>query len=225
MNCIVIDDDKAQRKLVCNYIKETDSLTLLKYFENPTLVLKELSELDIDIIFLDVEMPQMNGIEFLEKSKPVAEVILLSSSRKYATDGFDYDVADFLLKPISYARFLKSLNKVQKRIQSMAESADSDYLFVKSNGALIKLFFSDLLWIKSANEYIVIYTTDNKYMVYSSMADILSKLPNKFMRVHRSNIVSLDRVEGISGNEVLIQGTKVKISKTYKANLIKKLGL
>ena len=225
MNCIVIDDDKVQRKLVCSYIKETDSITLLKYFDESSSIANELENLNVDIIFLDVEMPKMSGIEFLEKNKPQAEVILISSNKDYAIEGFDYDVADFLLKPISYARFLKSLSKVRKRILQTAEDSGDDFLFVKSNGEMVKLLFSEVLWVQSANEYIVIYTEEGKYMVYSSMADILDKLPDNFMRVHRSNIIALDKVEKFSKNELLISGKSVKVSKTYKADLVKKLGL
>jgi DNA-binding LytR/AlgR family response regulator len=219
MKCIVIEDDIVQQELILNLINETDSLNFIRSYESSISAIKDLSNIDVDIIFLDVEMPGMSGIEFLEQFKlpEQTKVILTTSNKEYAIQAFDNGVTDYLLKPISYPRFLKAVNKVIN--QSKNTSSSKDFLFIKSNGAQVKLKFDDILWLQSASEYIMIYTTKGKHMVYSSMDSILEKLSNNFVRVHRSNIISLDKIEKIHNNIIEIDGQLIKVSKGYKDNL------
>lgn len=217
MNCIVIDDDLVQQHLISEFINKTEGVNLIHVYSNVSEVIGELD--DIDLLFLDVEMPGMSGIEFLEKYNPKSNVILITSKRVYALDGFDNDVVDFLLKPISYQRFLKSINKIEKL------KPEIDSMYVKSNGAIVKIKFNEINWIQSASEYVVIHIGSKRYMVYSSMEKILNKLPENFIRVHRSNIVNSSKVDSVKGFVVKIEGQEVKISKTYKQQLMSILKL
>jgi DNA-binding LytR/AlgR family response regulator len=223
MRCILIEDDIVQQQLIRNYINETTTLTLIACYTNSISAIKELPKDDPEIIFLDVEMPGMSGIEFLENFNPQAQIILTTSKKEYALQAFENDVADYLLKPISYPRFLKAVNKVIK--QSKKSTLEKDFLFIKANGVQVKLKFNDILWIQSASEYIIIYAINGKYMVYSSMNSILERLPQNFIRVHRSNIVSLNKVEKIHKNIIEINGQFIKVSKKYRASLEDKLGV
>jgi DNA-binding LytR/AlgR family response regulator len=223
MRCIVIEDDLVQQQLICNYINETTTLTLIASYTNSISAIKELPKDDPEIIFLDVEMPGMSGIEFLENFNPQAQIILTTSKKEYALQAFENDVADYLLKPISYPRFLKAVNKVIT--QSIKPNSEKNFLFIKANGAQIKLKFNDILWIQSASEYILIYTLNGKHIVYSSMNAILEKLPKNFIRVHRSNIVSLNKIEKIHNNIIEMNGQLIRVSKSYKNGLEKKLGM
>jgi len=225
MNCIVIEDNLVQEQLINSHINETSSLQLLGSYPDCSSAIRTMNNFKVDILFLDIEMPGENGLEFLEHYKldEDTQVILTTTNSKYAIRAFEAGVTDYLMKPISYQRFSKSINKVIER--NKISSFKKDFMFIKSKGLFIKLMFQDIVWIKSSFEYVIIYTLDNKYMVYSSMAQILKKLPNSFVRVHRSNIVSLNRIDKIDGNVLEVNGEMVKVSKMYKNDLLLKLGI
>jgi DNA-binding LytR/AlgR family response regulator len=223
MRCIVVEDDLVQQQLICNYINETTTLTLIACYTNSISAIKELPKDDPEIIFLDVEMPGMSGIEFLENFNPQAQIILTTSKKEYALQAFDNDVADYLLKPISYPRFLKAVNKLIK--QSKKLTLEKDFLFIKANGTQVKLKFNDILWVQSASEYIIIYTLNGKHMVYSSMNAILERLPQDFIRVHRSSIVSLNKIEKTHNNIIEMDGQFIRVSKKYRASLEEMMGV
>ena len=225
MNCIVIEDNLVQEQLINSHINETSSLQLLGSFPNCASAIRTMNNFKVDILFLDIEMPGENGLEFLENYKldEDTQVILTTTNSKYAIRAFEAGVTDYLMKPISYQRFSKSIKKVIDR--NKISSFKKDFMFIKSKGLFIKLMFQDIVWIKSSFEYIIIYTFDNKYMVYSSMSQILKKLPNSFIRVHRSNIVSLNKIDKIDRNVLEVDGQIVKVSKMYKNDLLLKLGI
>lgn len=227
MNCIIIDDDSFQRHLLAQYIEQTEQLKLINEFDTATKSISYLSKNPVDLIFLDVEMPEMNGVEFLEQFKPESEIILMSSEDKYAIDGFHLDVTDYLLKPISFARFTRSVNKVLSRYSETGNTTEShsDFLFIKDKGIYYKVQFSDIIYIQSSSEYVMIHTRNKRIMLYSSMDGILKKLPSNFMRVHRSYIVNLNSIERVNGNTVEINNQSISISKTYHTTLMSSLGL
>lgn len=225
MNCIIIEDNKVQEQLLASHIEDIGELELLGSYSECKSAIKKLTNSDVDILFLDVEIPNMNGLEFLEKCnlKENTYVILTTANPKYAIEAFDSGVTDFLLKPISYTRFSKAISKVKNQIKM--NNSKKDFMFIKSRGSYVKLLYKDILWIQSSSEYVIIYTSSKKYMVYSSMAAILEKLPSTFIRVHRSNIVSVDKIDKLDGNILEVSGQSVKISKMYKESLMTKLGL
>jgi len=221
--CIIIEDDLVQQRIIENHIKCTKSLILIKSYESSIDAVNDLLYLDVDIIFLDIELPGMDGLEFLEKFKlgVKTKVILTTSNKDYALQAYDFGVVDYLLKPISYSRFLKAVNKIV--IQSKNNLTNKEYLFIKSNGVTVKIDFRDILWIQSASEYVKIYTTKGKHMIYSSMNSILERLPSNFVRVHRSNIVAINKIEKIHNDIIEIDNEHIKISKGYKSNFNLKL--
>ncbi|PCI96377.1 MAG: hypothetical protein COB15_10440 [Flavobacteriales bacterium] len=225
MNCIVIEDNIVQEQLIVSHINETRTLNLLGSYPNCESAIIKMNTSKVDILFLDIEVPGMNGLEFLEKYnlQKDTHVIITTAKSKYAIKAFDNGVTDYLLKPISYNRFTKAIKKVIGK--SIIESIKKDFMFIKSKGSFIKLLFQDIVWIRSSCEYVIIYTINKKYMIYSSMNKIMEKLPSSFIRIHRSNIVSIDKIDRIDGDSLELDGQMVKISKTYKNDLMSKLGI
>ena len=225
MNCIVIKDDQIKDDLIQSYIEETSPLNLLGNYCNFSLALKKINKLNVDIIFLDVKSLKECSLSFIKKNELIkgTQIILMATNTKHLLDAYQSKITDFLLKPVSYESFLNSIKKVID--QNRIDNYKSNFMFIKTKGHYIKLLFQDIVWAKSYYEYIVIYTLDKKYMVYSSMNSFLKKLPNNFIRVHRSNIVSLDRIEKIEGNLLEVDGQLIKIGEMYKHELLLKLGI
>lgn len=224
MKCIIIDDDAVQRHLLTEYAKQFENLEIVGEFSSTSEAVNFMDNAQVDLIILDVEMPMMTGVEFLENYQPNAHVILISSSERYAINGFHHEVDDYLLKPITFARFSKAIHKIGERIKTSKEGSQN-FLFIKDKGIFQKVLIDDILYIQSASEYVTIYTDKKRIMLYSSMDGILAKLTSRFLRVHRSYIVNLDKIERVNGNMVEINGHSINISKTYHDNLMNALGL
>ncbi len=226
MHCIIIDDDPVQRHLLSQYIDKVENLELIGEFDSATSAISFINSHHLDIIFLDVELPGMNGVEFVEQFKPEANIILISSEERYAINGFNLEVSDYLLKPISFARFSRSVNRTMTRISTESQSSEgNNYLFIKDKGVYQKVQISDIQFIQSSSEYVNIHTKGKRIMLYSSMDGILKKLPSNFMRVHRSYIVNLNAIECVNGNTVEIDNHSINVSKTYHDSLKSSLGL
>lgn len=232
MNCIIIDDDIFIRKITEDFVKKTESLTLLHSLSSPVKAINVLnSDENIDLIFLDIEMPEMTGIDFLNALSSLPQVIIISSKEKYAVNAFEYDVTDYLLKPFTYSRFCKAVNKAAERQEKSRIHSKGDKIFIKHNYSLVKLKYSDILWIEAMENYVVINTYDNKYTIHFTMRAIEEKLPSKqFMRIHRSFIVNTEGIHSIEDNMILIKTSdkaknSIPIGKSYKENLLKDLNV
>ena len=226
MKSIIIDDDLFQRHLLSQYIDQIDQLVLINEFDSAQDAMVFLGKNPIDIIFLDIMLPEMNGVEFLEQFKPEARIILISSEEKYAINGYHFEVEDYLLKPISFARFNRAINKLVNRINQKTNGQEAtNFLFIKDKGVYQKILIPDILYVQSSSEYVTIYTNARRIMLYSSMDGILKKLPDYFLRVHRSFIVNLNFIDRVNGNTVEINNQSINVSKTYHDSLMNSLGL
>jgi DNA-binding LytR/AlgR family response regulator len=240
INCVIIDDDLMSRKILEEYISRTDSLKLLQSYSSAIEAVNNIPRLSepVHLIFLDIEMPDMDGIDFMNTiKKDNVQIIIVSAKDKYAVTAFEYEVTDYLLKPFSYARFFKSINRAFKKIDNILpnikvteEASPTEEIFVKKNATLIKLNFNDIIFIEALENYIIIHTLDEKYTIHFTMKSIEEKLPkNKFKRIHRSYIVNLNKIKGIEENSVIVKlhdGTKLlPIGKSYKEELLKLLNV
>jgi len=234
MNCVVIDDDKLSRKVVESYIERTDFLTLIASYTSAIEAINEIKKNDpIDLIFLDVEMPEMSGMEFLNSLNTTPEVIIISSKEQYALEAFEYDVSDYLLKPISYSRFFKAVNKVNSRTGikgTQIINKENNEIFIKSNSSLVRLNYDDILWVEALENYVVVNTFTDKYTIHFTMKAIEDKMPsNRFSRIHRSYVVNLKKIEMIEDNSVVIStdgGFKsIPIGKSYREKLMGDINL
>jgi DNA-binding LytR/AlgR family response regulator len=233
MNCIVIDDDKVSRLLIEKYSKKTDFLEFKGAYDNAIDALNDMqTEHDIDLIFLDIEMPEMSGVEFIKTLKKLPQIIVISAKDKYALEAIEYDVVDYLLKPISYTRFFKAAEKARSRIKETdSESTAEDGIFIKSSSSsLVRLKYEDILWVEALENYVIINTFANKYTIHFTMKAIINKLPPKmFARVHRSYIVNLTKIEMIEDNAIVMkikgETKSIPIAKSYKEDLMNHINI
>lgn len=218
------------RRIIEEFVSRTDQLNLLNSYENAVDAINAFnSDEDIDLIFLDIEMPEMSGIDFLETLTNPPQIIIISSKDKYALEAFNYDVTDYLLKPISYSRFFKAVNKANLRFRNKVENKD-DEIFIKKNSALVRLKYDDILWVEALENYVIFVSFAEKYTIHFTMKAIEAKLPqNKFTRVHRSFIVNTKCINMIEDNSIIIkthEGKKsIPIGKSYKDKLLGDINL
>jgi len=232
LNCIIIDDDELSSRIIEEYVKKTEFLNLVKSFPSAIHAIRGIEKSDdIQLIFLDIEMPEMTGIEFLKTLKVAPQVIIVSSKEKYALEAFEYDVTDYLLKPVSYARFYKAATKVFDRFTSGNKpTVEDDEIFIKKNSSLVRLKLSEILWVEALENYVVVNTGKEKHTIHFTMKAIESQLPaSTFKRVHRSFIVNVKKISSIEDNSILLRfatGSKlVPIGKSYREKLLKELKL
>jgi len=232
MNCILIDDDKLSRKVIEEFIKKTEGVSLKASFSDGVEAINYLkNEEDIHLIFLDIEMPEMNGIEFLNSLKNPPQIIIVSGKGKYAIDAFEYNVTDYLLKPLNYPRFYKAIDKATARFeQNKLHLVGKEEIFIKKNSTLVRLKYEDILWVEALENYVIFNTFKEKYTIHFTMKAIEQKLPsNKFTRVHRSYIVNTSSIDVIEDNAIIIKtddGSKsIPIGKSYKEKLMKDINL
>ena len=233
MNCLIIDDDKLSRRVIEEFVKKTEFLTLINSYSNAIDAMNAFAgEEEIHLIFLDVEMPEMTGLEFLKSIENPPQIIIVSGQEKYALEAFEYDVVDYLLKPISLQRYYKSVNKAYKIFNEKNYIVEkNNQIFIKSkNSTLVNLKYEDVLWIEALENYVIVSTFDNRYTIHFTMKAIANKLPSKiFKRVHRSYIVNVNQIGMIEDNTIVYKiktGSKViPIGKSYKDNLMKDLNL
>ncbi len=232
MQCIIIDDDKVSRLVIEKYIKKTDFLELTESFDNAVDAANFFNNRNsTDLIFLDIEMPGMSGVEFLEILDNLPQIIVVSAKEKYALQAIEYDVTDYLLKPVSYSRFLKAITKAKTKFEEETEKLTQEGIFIKSSSSsFIRLFYDEVLYVEAMENYVRIHTTEKKYSIHFTMKALLDKLPaNKFIRVHRSFIVNKDKIERIDNNMIYMQyaekGQSIPLSKSYKEEFMSKLNI
>lgn len=178
-----------------------------------------------DLIFLDIILEGMSGMDFIQQLTSVPHVIIISAKANFAAEAFNYDVVDFIVKPISFDRFLHALNKVKKFSESVS-SAEKDFFFVKQQTKLVQIFFNDIIYIEALADYVNIHTAQKRFTILSTMKAMESQLPsNDFMRVHRSFIVRLDKIREIEENTIALDGKLIPVSRYSKEDLIKRINL
>ena len=228
MKCLVVDDDELSRGILEDLISDTSSLELVASCDDPIKAFNILKESKIDLLFLDIEMPKMDGISMLKALSPLPQVILVTSHDEYAVESYEYDVTDFVKKPISTARFLKAVEKANKRFNTDVSlfTTKGETIFIKSDSKLVQINTHKIFWIEALGNYMRVITEDGKYTILSTMKDVANKLPSdEFVRVHRSFIVRLDKIESIEDNYIVINNNQINIGKAYKEGLSGKLNL
>lgn len=219
--CAIVDDEFLARQYIRDYVSRLPFLTLTGDYDSPLLILEELKNNDIDILFLDIEMPDISGLDFLKTLSPQPYVILTTAYREYALEGYEYNVVDYLLKPFSFDRFLKAVNKAIDRAQKEKPSEGGnpvqsenrgDYLTIRADRKLYKIHFDDLIYVEGQRAYVTFHTLQKKITALIALKDLESQLPSdRFIRIHKSFIVSIRHMEALEGNQVEITG-KLKLS-------------
>lgn len=230
MNCIVVDDDELSRKLVEGCVERTEFLTLSASFSNAKDAIRYLKNNRTDLIFLDIEMPEISGFEMLEQLTSVPQIILVTSKRDYAVEAFEYDVTDFILKPIDFERFKKATLKAKEyhEMQEQLNSNENEF-FIKKDSQFIKLDLSSINYIEALADYVNIHLdspnpAEQRFTVLSTMKAVEARLPIRdFCRVHRSYIIRVDKIKTLGDSFVLIADKSIPVSRSNKEMLMKKL--
>ncbi len=210
IKCLIVDDEELARSLLKTYIAKVNFLELVADFENPLDAMRVLKEQKIDLLLLDIQMPEIKGTEFAKMIPPSTQVIFTTAYSEYALEGFELNAIDYLLKPITFERFLKAVNKIK------IDSHQEDSIIVKSGYDLHKLRYGSILYIESDSEYAIYHTTEGKIMSNQSLTALEKKLPTElFMRVHRSFIVNKKKVSALKGRDLLIDKVAIPVSASY----------
>jgi len=231
--CLVIDDEPLARDLMRSHISKLGNFEIVGECSDAMEALRKLRDVKVDLMFMDVHLPQITGFEFLKILKHRPKVIVTTAHREYALEGFELDVVDFLLKPIPFDRFLKSINKyyelkrdeLEPGNSSVEISAEDDaYIYVKENKKVIRINLSEILYVEGQSEYVQIYTEKRKIVTKSSLTDLAGKLPvDGFLRIHKSFIVSTTRIEAFTSSVVEVPGKQIPIGRSYKNSVLNAL--
>lgn len=224
IECIITDDEPIARKGLKRYIGKIDYLTVIGECEDAIQLNTMLQSVQPDLLFLDIEMPHLTGLEFLASLRNPPKVIITSAHKEYALQGFELDVVDYLLKPIPFQRFLKAVNKVHALMEGELpeKEKEDEYIFVKSEKQLKKIYLKEILYVESMENYIIIHTLSSKEIVNTRLKSVLASLPEKyFLQVHRSYVVNLSQIKAIEGNLLLIAGDKIPVTRTLREQVYK----
>jgi DNA-binding LytR/AlgR family response regulator len=228
MNCVIVDDDELSRSVLEDLINDTDGFSLVASCETGVEAFKIVQEEPVDLLFLDIEMPKMDGMELMKNIKPLPQVIIITSHPEYAAESYEYDVTDFIQKPLTHGRYLKAINKAEQRfkVEKANISSEGDSIFIKADSRLVRINLKDILYIEALGNYMKIYTGEGRFTILSTMKEIAEKLSgNDFVRVHRSYIVRLDRIDSIEDQYIKIGAKHISIGKAYKEELTSSLNL
>ncbi|MBL0882258.1 MAG: response regulator transcription factor [Chitinophagaceae bacterium] len=227
LRCIIIDDEPLAQNIIENYLSNFSFVELLGKFNNPIAAFEIIKKEKIDLIFLDIAMPYISGIDFIKTLQYPPKIIITTAYKEYALEGYDLNVIDYLLKPVSLERFIKAMNKVvptdirSLNVEQKEEPGNpQSFIYVKSNGKNVKVLLDSILFVESMKDYIKIYTDTSLIITQISISSIEKRLPNSFLRVHRSFIISLKRIEAFTNDVVEIKKHQVPIGRYYKDQLM-----
>lgn len=228
MKCIIIDDEPLAIEILESYVARVDELELVGTFRNAIAAFTFVQQNAVDLIFLDIEMPKLSGIDFLKTLKHHPKVIITTAYRDYAIEGFELEVIDYLLKPIPFERFLKSVGKVlstrMETIVTPTPVAQDSFIYFKVDKKMVKTKIADILYIESIKDYVKVRTGEKEIITQQKISYLDESLPRtQFLRVHRSFIVNLDRIDAYTAADVEISKFKVPIGRNYKNDVMKVL--
>ncbi len=226
INCLVVDDEPIAREGMMEYVRQIDYLNLVAQCKSAAEAAGLLQKHKIDLIFLDIQMPKLTGIEFVKALAEPPLVIFTTAYSEYALEGFELDVVDYLLKPISFARFLKAVEKAQNYLHARNKevSITSDFFFVKCNGKIEKIMMAEVVYIEAMANYVIIYTKQKKYITYLTFSGIEEQLPAElFVRIHKSFLVAISAIQTIDGNEVITSSMRLPLSKNHRIEVMSRI--
>ena len=221
LSCLVVDDEPVARKGIAGYVEQVPFLQLAGTCKGALEANEFLRNNSIDLLFLDIQMPDLTGTDFMRSLENPPAVIFTTAYREYAIEGFELNALDYLVKPISFQRFLKSANKALAHFEMLRrptpseEKKELDHFFIKSDGQFIKIMLDDVLYFESEKDYVFIYTKKKRYLNLISLKQLEKELPaDKFVRVHRSFIIAMDKVELMEGHKLIIRGKEIPVSRS-----------
>jgi DNA-binding LytR/AlgR family response regulator len=230
-SCIIIDDDPLSSGVIAHYCHKNSDIHLIKQFSNPKEGLSFIAKNPVDLLFLDVEMPDMNGFELLDKLDYRPYVILFTSKSQYAYLAFEYNVVDFLKKPVNYTRFCEAIEKVAKHeaeskaTHEASEQSSNDEIFIRNEGKLVKIPYMSIQFVEVMDDYVKVVTDQGNHLVLCTLKHMEEKLNGLFIKVHRSYVINIKKIENVADNKVNIQGKSIPVSKAHRSKLLSKLNI
>lgn len=222
INCIIIEDERPAVEILTHYIEKVAFLKLKGVYQNPVLSMPMINAKEIDLIFLDINLPTISGLDFIRTANPSAGIILTTAHAEFAVPSFELEVVDFLLKPFAYDRFLKSINRFLKLRnlgqlpQPTEATKDEGFIFVKSNKKMVKVFLHDIQYIEAQKNYLMIVTQQESLLLYQSISQMAERLPSDlFLRIHRSYIVAINHVSSFTHTMVTVNNKEIPIGKLF----------
>lgn len=226
LRVVILDDEKPAVDILTRYVEKVSFLELVLATTNAYEGLTILNTLKVDVLLIDIEMPDVNGLELVKSLNNKPFIIFTTAYKEYALDGFELDVIDYLLKPIRFERFLKAINKAHKQynLTQQINLPDSDFLLIKVEYKTVRLKFSDIIYIEGCKDYVKIFTIRGRLLTRLNLKNIQSRLPEKeFIRIHRSYIVSFSKINSFQKNEIYIENKTLPVGDFYKSSVNKKL--
>jgi DNA-binding LytR/AlgR family response regulator len=229
MNVIIVDDDEVSRCNLKHFVEQVSFLKLIKVCHGPLEAIDTLKEEKVDLAFVDIQMPEMNGIELIKSLTIKPLVILTTSNQKFAVEAFENNVVDYLVKPLTLSRFMKAVAKAVQLFDSSVTrigSQKQDYFFVKKNSVMYKLYVKDIFWVEALGDYVTIHTKDDNYTLHTTLKAIEAKLPSdKFVRAHKSFIVAVNNIATVEETTIYINGKQIPVGAMYRDGFMKALNL
>ena len=237
MKCIIVDDEEFSRNVVKMHVERTEELELVGIYDSAVDAMNALLHNHIDLVFLDIEMPEMSGLDLVNSLETLPQVVIITGKRDYAADAFEYSLTDYLVKPVNYARFARAVQKAKKNLEEMPtllheqsdlpDSADDDsekVIYVKADNKINRIELSNIFFIEALSDYVIINTDKRRFIVHATMKGLELRLPSdQFARVHRSYIVSLSKVETIEDFSIIMPQKVIPIGNSYKTDFLSKL--
>ncbi|MHA4847599.1 LytR/AlgR family response regulator transcription factor [Flavitalea antarctica] len=231
--CLVVDDEPNARDVIRRYIERVPTLDLAGECSSAIQALLFLQNHRIDLIFLDIQMPELLGTEFVQSLQNPPKIIFTTAYKEYALDGFDLDAVDYLLKPVRFERFLRAVNKAfPKKVDELSDTAGNssrktgtDFIYLRVDRKLAKILLADILYVESARDYVKVFTVDKSYITRQTISSIEAMLSgNDFIRIHRSFIIAINKIKSFTNEMIEIGGTELPIGKYYRNNFVKLIG-
>lgn len=231
IKCLIVDDEPLAIDLIKSHINQVPQLEIVTTCQNAMEAFELLKRQPIDLLFLDIQMPVITGIEFMKSLSQVPSVILTTAHRQYAVESYELDVMDYLVKPITFGRFFKAINKYlnnhgHKQIAQQSITFSSrieNYIYVQVNKKHVKVLFDRILFVESIKDYIRIHTTDQRIITKDKISDFEKKLPDTFLRIHRSYIINMTKITAFTANDIEINDREIPIGISYKRQVLERL--
>lgn len=227
LDCMIVDDEIMARKSLQRFCEKHENLNVVQICENANDALSYLTEHSVDLVFLDIEMPELSGLEFLEQVTTLPQIIFTTSKTEYAYEAFEYSITDYLKKPINFTRFQQAVEKaIEEQQKNNAYRANAKEVYLKVEGKYVRVAYHEILYFENAGDYVKVKTIESSYIIYSTLKNIDAKLNNpQFLKVHRSFIVNLNKIKDIEEGTLVIDKKVIPISRANKSILMSKLNI